>query len=370
MKNKINNLLILYLAVMLVSCTNKPGGKNQFTINGTIEGDYSGYVFLIKRVSGEWQMADSIKVENSMFIFKGNITLPEMYHISIEGDKNYAAIFLEPSEISFKADAGDIGNAQITGSSVQKEFDDFNLQSEKFDVRYEFAWEKIQLAMESGNTDSVGYWEAEFDKVDRDYKQFVLETIKLKNSSVVSAYILVRNADIFDETEIEPVLDNFDPSMKESVYVKNMRERVEILKRVAVGQPAVDFTMTDTAGNPVTLSSFYGKYLLVDFWASWCGPCRRENPNVVDAYNKFNNKGFDIVGVSFDKNHSQWVEAVISDKLTWHHVSDLKYWGNEAGKLYGINSIPSNILIDPKGVIIAKNLRGEELHTRLAEFMN
>ena len=190
------------------------------------------------------------------------------------------------------------------------------------------------------------------------------------NSSVVSAYIFYRNAYNFDETDLEPIAENFDAGISESVYVKSIVERVEILKRVAIGQPAIDFTMKDIEGNDLMLSSLYGKYLLVDFWASWCGPCRRENPNIVRAYNDYKDKGFDILGVSFDKDRGKWIEAVRLDELTWHQVSDLQGWGNAAGKLYGVNSIPANVLLDLQGTIIAKNLRGKNLRLKLEELMS
>jgi peroxiredoxin len=150
-----------------------------------------------------------------------------------------------------------------------------------------------------------------------------------------------------------------------------MAERIEIAKKVGIGRIAPDFTQNDTLGNPVSLSSFRGKFLLIDFWASWCGPCRQENPNVVAAFKKYNNKGFDILGVSLDQptGKEKWLKAIHDDNLTWTQVSDLKFWGNAVAAQYGIQAIPQNFLLDPNGKIIGKNLRGEALNKKLEEII-
>jgi len=135
------------------------------------------------------------------------------------------------------------------------------------------------------------------------------------------------------------------------------------------GSQAVDFTQNDTANKPVSLSSFKGKYVLVDFWASWCGPCRKENPAVVAAFNTYKDKNFTILGVSLDQNRDKWLEAIKVDNLTWTHVSDLKFWSNEVAQLYKIQGIPANMLIDPNGKIIARNLRGEDLMQKLQQVL-
>lgn len=150
-------------------------------------------------------------------------------------------------------------------------------------------------------------------------------------------------------------------------YVKDLDGIIKQLENVQIGKVAPEFSLPDTAGVSVSLSDFRGKYVLLDFWASWCPPCRRENPNVVKAFNEYKDKNFTIVGISLDKDKSKWMKAIADDNLAWTHLSDLKYWDSEIPALYGVRGIPANVLLDPDGVIVSKNITGEDLHKKLKE---
>ena len=189
-------------------------------------------------------------------------------------------------------------------------------------------------------------------------------------ASPVAAYFVVKDfAYKLDLEGMKAVRAKFDAALNGTEYVKQMESMIARMEKIQVGSVAPDFTLPDVDGNPVSLSSFRGKYVLVDFWAAWCPDCRKENPNIVAAWEKYKDKNFAVLGVSLDRNRDQWLAAIEKDKLAWTQVSDLKFWDSDAAVLYCIRWIPMSFLIDPEGKIVSVGLEGEELHNKLEELL-
>jgi peroxiredoxin len=230
------------------------------------------------------------------------------------------------------------------------------------------AYEEAQRKKNQRVMDSL---DKRYNALDLELKQLVMDFTKSHPSSVVSAFEIYANFSYIPRLgQIDSLYQQLDTAARVTYFGKQLAVIIEKTKQTAIGKNAPDFSANDVNGKPISLSSLKGKYVLLDFWASWCGPCRLENPNIVKAYHTFHNKGFEIFGVSLDESRDDWLQAIKKDGLNWTQVSDLKGWKSDAAALYGIKGIPMNYLIDKNGVIVARGLHGKELETTLLEILH
>lgn len=361
---------ILFLTACGGNDASQEKSEPAFEIQATISGLSYQKAYLSDYKNGEMIKIDSADIKEGKFSFKGLLDLPEVRYVSFNEGKEMFPVFIENSTIQISGSLASPDSIIITGSAPQKIVDDFKTGLKSHEAKMNEIVDRYYAAEDKGDEEAMKSIDTEYYAADSVKNVYIEEFIAKNNSSVVAPFLSLRYLlSSYEISQIETLVASFKDDAKKSIYTTNITDRLAVLKNSQVGSPAPEFSMNDADGNPIALSSFKGKYVLIDFWAAWCGPCRAENPNVVAAYKKFNKKGFDILGVSLDDNKDKWLEAIKKDGLTWTQVSDLKGWANAAAKLYGVNSIPHSVLLDKERIIIAKNLRGEDLHKKLEEVL-
>lgn len=341
--------------------------EKKFKIEGAMKGMTEGAVLYLGHKYNDAMISDSAKVNNGKFTFSGKTEEPNMYWISSQ--KNGAPgliFFIDGGTVQITGGFDTLAKSKIVAGPTQEDYRNSQKVFSKYAAERGSFIQRHNLLVSKGDAEGAGKIVDSAKAAERAYSRELTAFIQSHPNSNIGGYIIWSvTLDWPEITEYDAMYNALSEKVKKGKFGKLAREKIASLKGTTLGFPAIDFTLQDLDGKNVALSSFKGKYVLVDFWASWCGPCRRENPNVVAAYNKYKDKGFTILGVSLDDNKEKWKAAVEKDNLAWTHVSDLKGWQSSVAKMYNVTGIPFNLLLDKDGNILAKGLRGADLEAKL-----
>ena len=364
--------LVLFLA-FCATCFS----QESFNIRGKFSGIREGQIMLRYR-SGTQLVSDSALLKNGSFDIKGKANTPQKVTIMLRpmngpadqrpGFADQQDFYLEKGTVKINGN-NNVREAEITGGRVQADYMVLQKQLKPLQDKMKPLSQKMQQYFAEKNEAGRNELFPQLRAIRMDMGKVEDAFIHQHPDSYVSFDLVNNKAVVIDPASFEPFYNALSERLRNTEEGKVLAKKLAVAKRVDIGQPAINFTQNNVEGLPVTLSAYRGKYILLDFWASWCGPCRAENPNVLKAYNKFKDRNFDVLAVSLDEKKEAWVKAIKDDGMPWIHVSDLQGFKNAPAQEYGISAIPQNFLIDPSGKIIAKNLRGEDLDKKLEAFI-
>ena len=387
-------ILLLSAAVVLISCSKV--GKGEFLISGTAKGIENGKTIILQTQNESGLLSvDTVKVQDGKFEIKGKITEPAFHMLQVESINGPVPFILENGEVIIEINKDSISKSKISGTYNNDEFTKFNLELVKLQkTLVDFQKNNTDLmnkAQQTKDTAVINKLMTEFTKIQQtvgvDTKAKYLTYADTHPKSFISVLIIqgMISSPDSDIQKMEKMYKGLDESLQNTKPGKAIKTILDQAKTPSVGAvppagatpPAdgsakwsTDFSAPNPQGKIISLKESLGKVTIVDFWASWCGPCRAENPNVVALYAEFHSKGLNIVGVSLDKDAAKWKEAIAKDKLTWIQVSHLKFWEEPIAIQYQVESIPATFILDASGTVVAKDLRGEELRTKIKELLS
>ncbi|MFC4231278.1 redoxin domain-containing protein [Parasediminibacterium paludis] len=342
-------------------------GKNSYTITGKLSNLKSGNAVILQKWAKEDKSDTAYADKDGKFTFTGSVAEPTPASLVIastgQGLSSPTILFLEKGTITIGGTTEGINGLIVTGGTSNQENNTIQNILKSYYSQMKPLGDSLQAKMANKDTANTQPLEARYMQLEQNQNNEVMRFIESNTKSYVAtfyAYLFFNNSN--NAVAIDGVYSKLDKTIQSSYFGSKLKEISDRIKSAdVIGKPAPDFTLQTPDNQSVSLSSLKGKYVLVDFWASWCGPCRKENPNVVKAFNQFKDKNFTILGVSLDEDKTAWQAAIAKDKLTWTHVSDLKGWQSGVAALYHVESIPANFLLDKEGKIVAKDLRGEDL---------
>ena len=358
--------LLLIFCALITACNSSKDHINGYTIMGSINGISEGLAYLQKPSADGLVTVDSTEIADGQYQFTGTMEMPQVYYIKINNSNYYITFFLENSSIRIESHKDSLYHSRITGSASQMELDQFHSEIRPFKIKLKELYRSYYKAELAKDENKMFQIDQEYERVHKQQIQHMKSYAMTHSSSVVASYITARYlSNELDYASLDSLYQSFKSDLDNDRYLKKLEERLEVLENIAVGKPAVDIIQNDTSHSPVRLSSLKGRYVLLEFWASWCTSCKNENKRLKEIYTRYHANGFEIYAVSLDNDYTQWVEAVQHLDLPWINVSDLKGWQSETRKLYGVIKTPHNLLIDKDGVIVAKDLYGDELRAFL-----
>jgi peroxiredoxin len=362
---------LLFTGALTAANFNADAQKKDFTVTGHIKGLPDGELYLAYGTM-QTMKADTVVAKNGNFVFKGKVAEP---NYAMLFNKTYTVkidLFVDAAApVTINGNIDSLYDANVQGSPVVNEYAKFNQSLLDTRKPVQVIYEKWMKAYNEKDSVAVEKYKAQFNEARAQQtnlsRKMQLSFIETHPNHPGSAWELMHYVDAKTLEKSKGLFDNLSKPVQTSAQGKEVAARIATLSRIAVGQMAPNFQQLTTENAPVTLASYKGKYVLLEFWASWCGPCRAESPNLLKEYNRYKDKGFNVLAVSLDDKKEKWMEAIKKDGMPWTQVSDLKGWKNEVAGLYGINAVPANFLIDPTGKIVARDLRGEELGKALAK---
>lgn len=378
--------MLLTVFAVIISC-NK-AGENEYIISGTVKGIADGKTVVLEKQNemGQFIPMDTVKVKNGKFVMTGSAKEPEIMLIQVEALQGKVPFVLENGDIDIIVDKDSLQKSKFSGTYNNDVFSKFNDDLTKFQKELQkklMAFQtanmaKMKAAQEAKDTVVINKLMKEYQGMQKEGMEFYVKFAENNPKALLSALIVdsMLNDPSVDLARAKKIYASFSPELKKYKPGKSIQTKLDkigkpvtVAAAINIGSVAPDFTAKNPDGKSISLKQSLGKVTIVDFWASWCKPCRAENPNVVALYAKYHSKGLNIISVSLDKEASEWKTAIAKDKLTWNHVSNLKEFEDPIALQYGINAIPTIFVLDSKGIIIAKDLRGEELNTKIASLL-